>query len=184
MADAPNLTQLITDWQSGDERALEELTPYIYEELRRLARRHMGGENPKHTLQATALVNEAFIRIGGASVSYENRAHFFNVASQIMRRILVDHARGKQREKRGGKSPDLTFDEALFVEGEAEPGILELDMALDKLAEVDQKLADVVQLIYFGGLTYEEAAARLGVSRTRFYEDLQFAKAWLSKELR
>ena len=184
MADSPNLTQLITDWQHGDENALEELTPHIYEELRRLARRQMRRENAKHTLQATALVNEAFIKIGAASVSYENRAHFFNLATQVMRRILVDHARSKQREKRGGKMPDLTFDESMHLGGDAGPGILELDLALDKLAQVDEKIADAVQLIYFGGLTYEESAAQLGVSRTQFYEDLQFAKAWLSKELK
>ena len=178
-----NLTALIQDWQQGDKHALEQLTPYVYDELRRLARRQMGREQPSHTLQATALVNEAFIKLVGVEVDYESRAHFFNTAAQVMRRILVDHARAKQREKRGGKARDLTFDEAAVVTDDNLPAILELDMALDKLAQVDSKLADGVQLLFFGGLSYEEAADQLGVSRTTFYEDLKFAKAWLRKEL-
>lgn len=183
MADRQRLTGLIHDWQNGDTEALERLAPYVYDELRRLARRQMRRENPAHTLQATALVNEAFIKLVGAEVGYESRAHFFNAAAQMMRRILVDHARGKQRAKRGGQARRLTLDEGAIATDECPPQILELDAALDKLAGIDAQLAQAVELVYFGGLTYEEASAQLGVSRTTFYERLQFAKAWLEKEL-
>lgn len=180
---ARELTQLLNDWQQGDEAALDALTPAVYDELKRLARHHMRRENSRHTLQATALVNEAFIKLLGAEVDYKNRAHFFSTAARIMRRVLVDHARTRQRAKRGGKHRDLTFDDQAFVADSSAPGIVELDHALDKLAAHNQKLADAVELIYFGGLTYDEAAAQFGVSRSSFFADLQFAKAWLQGEL-
>lgn len=183
MAERPDLTALIQDWRQGDGNALEQLTPIVYEELRRLARRQISGEKPNHTLQATALVNEAFIRLVGVDVDYESRAHFFNTAAKVMRRVLVDHARAKHRQKRGGKARDLTLDEAAVVTPESLPAILELDMAMDKLADFDPKLALGVELLFFGGLSYDEAAKQLGVSRTAFYEDLKFAKAWLRTEL-
>lgn len=183
MDKATELTQLLHDWQQGDETALDALTPAVYDELKRIARSHMRKENSRHTLQATALVNEAFIKLIGAQVDYKNRAHFFSTAARVMRRVLVDHARANQRAKRGGKRRDLTFDEQAIAADTSAPGILDLDLALDKLATHNQKLADAVELIYFGGLTYEEAAAQFGESRSSFFEDLQFAKAWLQNEL-
>ncbi len=183
MAASGDLTVLIRAWKDGDEGALAALTPYVYDELKRLARRQMQREDPRHTLQATALVNEAFIKLAGAEVSYADRAHFFNTAASMMRRLLVDHARSKQRVRRGGKARDLTFEDGEVAAQQSSPAILELDVALDKLAKVEPKLAQSVELIFFGGLTYVEAAEQMGVSRTVFYEDLQFAKAWLKKEL-
>ena len=183
MQQAPDLTNLIRQWQQGDADALEQLAPHIYEELHRLASRYMRGENPRHTLQATALVNDAFLKLAGVEIDYASRGHFLNTAAQIMRRLLVDHARAKQRDKRGGKAADLTFDEAAVVTEDNLPMILELDIALDKLAAINENMALGIQLLYFGGLTYDEAAEQLGVSRTVFYEDLKFAKAWLKREL-
>ncbi|MDJ0712486.1 MAG: ECF-type sigma factor [Woeseiaceae bacterium] len=183
MDQSTELTQLLHQWQQGDEAALEALTPVVYDELRRLARSHMRRENPRHTLQATALVNEAFIKLIGAEVNYSNRAHFFSTAARIMRRVLVDHARSRQRAKRGGKQPDVTFDDAVVGADSSPPDILDLDLALDKLAASNAKLADAVELVYFGGLTYEEAAEQFGVSRSTFFADLQFARAWLQREL-
>ena len=183
MQQDPELTNLLQGWQRGDPDALERLAPYVYDELRRLARQQMLRENPGHTLQATALVNEAFMKLAGVEIDYQSRRHFLNTASQIMRRLLVDHARGRQREKRGGKARDLTLDEGVHVTEEDLPQILELDMALDKLTAINERLSQAVQLIYFGGLSYDEAAELLGMSRTSFYEDLKFAKAWLRREL-
>ena len=182
--DSTSATQLIEKWRQGDDSALEALTPLIYGELRRIAAAQMRRENNKHTLQATALVNEAFIRLSGSDVEAKSRAHFLNLAATVMRRILVDHARSKQRLKRGGNTPDLTLDEGTIEGDSFQPGILELDIALDKLEGSDPKLAEAVQLVYFGGLTYDEAAAHFGVSRSAFFENLQFAKAWLKKELK
>lgn len=183
MDDSIDITRLIEKWQGGDDSALEALTPHIYDELRRLAGAQMRGEGENHTLQATALVNEAFIRLSASTVDYSDRAHFLNLAASVMRRILVDHARSKQRLKRGGKSPNVTLNEAAVTDDKFQPDILDLDLALDKLEEMDPNLAESVQLVYFGGLTYNEAAAHFGVSRTTFYENFQFAKAWLKKEL-
>lgn len=185
MADrSDDATLLIEQWRQGDDAALEALTPLVYGELRRIAGAQMRREQGKHTLQATALVNEAFLRLSASKVDAKNRAHFLNLAATVMRRILVDHARGKQRLKRGGKNPDVTFEEGTTEDDKFQPDILDLDLALDKLEAIDPKLAECIQLVYFGGLTYEEAAAHFGVSRSAFYEDFQFAKAWLKKELR
>lgn len=179
----PNITNLLQNWQNGDAAALEELTPFVYDELKRLARRQMKREYGQRTLQATGLVNEAFLKLAGAEVNYESRAHFYNMAATMMRRVMVDHARSRQSEKRGGNARDLTFEEGEVLTEQHWPVVLELDMALAKLQEKDPKLARAVELIYFGGLTYDEAASTLGLSRTVFYEELQFAKAWLRKEL-
>ena len=178
-----DITALIHDWQNGDADALDRLTPFVYDELRRLAGLQMRREHSQLTLQATALVNEAFIRLSGTELSYEDSAHFYNTAARVMRHVLVDHARSRARQKRGGAAQRLTFDEAAHVGADNLADILELDIALDRLAEQEPRLAQAVELLFFGGLTYDEAAANLGVSRTVFYEDLQFAKAWLNREL-
>lgn len=181
--DQANITQLIQNWQAGDNDALDRLTPFIYDELKRLARGYMRKEQPGHTLQATALVNEAFIQLAGAEADYDSRKHFLVVAARMMRRTLVDHARAKQSQKRGGGVANLTLrEEAIGATGD-NSDLLELDLALDKLAESDESTASVIELIFFGGLTYEEAADYLGVSRSSVYDDLRFAKAWLKREM-
>lgn len=183
MAKNANITQLIADWQAGDEQALQDLTPLVYDELRRLAGGYMIRERANHTLQATALVNEAFLQLAGAEADYQSRAHFMVVAARMMRRTLVDHARAKASQKRGGDVVNVTLNEEIIGQPHATDDLLALDLALDKLADNDSQLAATVELIYFGGLTYEEAAEHLGRSRSSIYDDLQFAKAWLRREM-
>lgn len=179
-----DVTSLLSAWQAGDSAAMEQVSPYIYEELRRLARHYMSGENPGHTLQTTGLVNEAFMRLVGGEFDYPSRSHFFALAARMMRQILVDHARGRRREKRGGGQRNLTFDEAAHVDGRSAQTILEVDEALTRLADQDPRMAQAVELVYFGGLSYDETAEVLGVSRSTLGNDLKFAKAWLKDALR
>src|SRR5262245_9796296 len=179
-----DLTQLLQLWSNGDQRALEELTPLVYRELHRLARRYMGGEKQGHTLQATALVNEAYLRlIDWKNVQWQNRAHFFGVSAQLMRRILVDYARSHQYAKRGGGNRPVALDEALVVSNENIGHIIEIDDALNRLAAIDARSADVLQLRFFGGLSVEETAEVLKVAEITVMRDWQFAKAWLTREL-
>ncbi len=183
MADPHNVTQLLAAARSGDPAAHQQLLPQVYDELRRLAARHMRREREGHTLQATALVNEAYLRMAGGDVHAADRVHFFALAAQMMRRILVDHARSKGRGKRGGDQRQLTFDESVFISPESETAVIELDEALEKLAAFDERAAKAVELMFFGGLTYDEAANVLGVSKTTVFEDLKLAKAWLAREM-
>lgn len=183
MRENTNITQLIGRWQSGDEAALESLTPLVYDELKRLARGYMNKERRNHTLQATALVNEAFVRLAGSEADYESRAHFLVTAARMMRRTLVDHSRAKASLKRGGDAQNVTLHEEAVGDKALTDDLLELDEALDRLAENEQQLAETVELIFFGGLTYEEAAKYLNRSRSSVYDDLQFAKAWLRREM-
>lgn len=173
------LTGLINAWQSGDQAALEAMMPHVYEELHRLARGQMRGETSSHTLQATALVNEAFIRLANVRLSYEDRSHFLAMAARTMRRVLVDHARQKKRAKRGGGVREVTLDEGAAPAAAADPAMLDLDRALTRLARVDEHLAAAAELVYFGGLSYDEAAGVLGTSKTALFEDLKLARAWL-----
>lgn len=177
------ITSLLRDWQSGDGQALERLTPYLHEELRRLAASHMRREAGGHTLQSTALVNEAYLRLVDVELDFASRSHFLAVASKVMRRILVDHARHKRRAKRGGGVRALTLDEAIYVADAEDPRILHLDDALNRLAEFDARMARGIEMIYFGGLTTRETAEALGISRVTLNEDLKLAKAWLEREL-
>lgn len=181
-ADSP-ITALLEDWQSGDAGALERITPYLHHELRRLAASHMRREATGHTLQSTALVNEAYLRLVDVELDFASRAHFLAIASKVMRRVLVDHARRKQRAKRGGPARELTLDEAVYLSEAGDPRILELDEALNKLATFDARMAGAVELVYFGGLTTAEAAEALGISRVTLHEDLKLARAWLHREL-
>ncbi len=183
MPDNQKLTRLIHDWQSGKPKALDELMPYVYQELKRLARGQMAKEHPGHTLQATALVNEAFVRLAGVDIDYQDSRHFYGMAATMMRRVLVDHARARSRDKRGGKARDLTLDEQLVAGDTGHAAILELDEALEKLSEQDPRLTQTVELVFFGGLTYDEAAAALNMSRSSFFNEFQFAKAWLRQQL-
>lgn len=191
LADRQAVTRLLSQWQSGDSRALERLTPLIYEELRDRARRYMRRERPGHTLQATAVVHEAFVKLVEMNVSWQDRAHFFAVAARQMRRILVDHAKARCRSKRSG----TTTSGSDFLDDLGEPNntgpasageidVLEIDEAMQRLAMHSPRLAEIVELHYFGGLTYQELAETLKVSEATVDRDLRLAKAWVLKQIR
>ena len=172
------MTRLLSAWQSGDTRALERLTPLIYEELRDRARRYMKHERPGHTLQATAVVHEAFVKLVEMNVSWQDRAHFFAVAARQMRRILVDHAKARCRAKRGGTTTGSMEDLPPGDIGPITSGdidVLEIDEALQRLATHNPRLAEIVELHYFGGLTYQELAETLKVSEATIDRDLRLA---------
>ncbi|MEO6871659.1 MAG: sigma-70 family RNA polymerase sigma factor [Chthoniobacterales bacterium] len=178
------VTDLLKRWDGGDGAALAELTPLIYEELRRLAHHHMGGQRPDHTLQTTALVNEAYLRLADQSqVNWQNRAHFFAVAARAMRQILVDYARSQGARKRGGGAFKVELDEAALVSPVEAKEIVDLHEALEQLSELDARKAQVVELRYFGGLNYDEIAEVLQTSRATVRRDWEFAKLWLYTEL-
>jgi RNA polymerase sigma factor (TIGR02999 family) len=181
---AANPTTLLLAWGRGDETALDQLIPLVHDELRQLARRHMAGERPGHTLQATALVNEAYLRLIEVNqVRWQNRAHFFAMASRVMRRILVDAARARGYQKRGGGAETVSLDEALLVSGEPRQDLVALDDALNALAAFDLRKSQVVEMRFFGGLRVEETAAALHVSADTVMRDWRLAKAWLVREL-
>lgn len=186
MIDGPaEITRLLIDWRGGDQAALEQLIPLVHDELRRLARRHMAHERVGHTLQATALVNEAFVRlIDVRQVRWQDRAHFFAMSSRLMRRILVDFARSKGYQKRGGGAQKVSFDEALVVATEPGQDLVALDDALNALAAFDARKAQVVEMRFFGGLSVEETAEALNVSVDTVMRDWKLAKAWLLRELK
>ena len=178
------VTQLLTTWSHGDHAALEKLIPLVYEELRHLAHHYMEGQRPDHTLQTTALVNEAYLRLADQSrPSFTNRAHFFAVAAKAMRQILVDHARAQQSEKRGAGVSKVELDEASLVSPEQTDAILDVNEALERLAVVDSRKAYVVELRYFGGLNQDEIAEVLKISTVTVRRDWVFARAWLYREL-
>ena len=184
MASPPDVTALLGDWTRGERGALDQLLPLVYAELRRVAARQLRSERNDHTLQPTALVHEAYIRlVGQRQVDWQNRAHFFGVAAQVMRRILVDHARRRGASKRGDAVQCVSIDEAIDVAASNEIPILELDQALDRLEKMDAGLAKIVELRAFGGLTIDEAAHVLSVSPSTAKRDWRTAKAWLTREL-
>ena len=178
------VTQLLQQWSRGDDAALAGLTPLVYEELRRLAHHYMEGQRPDHTLQTTALVNEAYLRLADqTNPNWQSRAHFFAVAARAMRQILVSYARSQQSQKRGGGALKIEFDEAALVAPEQSQEIVDLHEALEKLATLDSRKAQVVELKYFGGLNYDEMAEVLKISRVTVRRDWEFAKLWLYTEL-
>jgi len=178
------VSELLGKWSEGDQAALAELTPLVYEELRRLAHREMGGERPGHTLQTTALVNEAYLRLADQkNPRWQNRAHFFAVAARAMRRILVNYARSQRAQKRGGGAAKVDLEEAALASPEESKEIIDLHEALEKLATFDSRKAEIVELKYFGGLNYEEMAEVLKISPVTVRRDWRFAKAWLYTEL-
>jgi RNA polymerase sigma factor (TIGR02999 family) len=181
--DPQPVTRLLREWRQGRSGAQAELFPLVYAELRRLAEQHMRGERPGHTLQATALVHEAYLRLVDADVAGESRGQFFALAARAMRNLLVDHARGRQAEKRGGGQKRLTLDEGLVVSPEPSAELLDLDRALARLEELDPRKCRAIELHFFGGLRHEEAAQALGVSVSTVRADLRLAKAWLAREL-
>jgi RNA polymerase sigma-70 factor, ECF subfamily len=182
---ARHVTRLLRAWSQGKDAALEELLPLVHQELRRLARRYMSRERPGHTLQTTALVNEAYLKlVNSRHVNWQSRAHFFAISAQLMRRILVDYARDRRYQKRGGGVPRVTFDEALMGLREKGRDLVALDDALKGLAGFDPRKSNVVELRFFGGLSVEETAEVLKVSPDTVMRDWRLAKAWLGREMR
>ena len=178
------VTQLLTEWRQGNDAALSELTPLVYEDLRRLAHRYMSGQRPDHTLQATALVNEAYLRLADqTNPNWQNRAHFFAVAARAMRQILVNYAESYRAQKRGGGALKVELDEAALVSAEQSKEIVDLHEALEKLAAQDLRKAEVVELKYFGGLNYDEIAEVLKISSHTARRDWEFARTWLYTQL-
>jgi RNA polymerase sigma factor (TIGR02999 family) len=177
------VTQLLQQWASGNKQALDALMPVVYDQLRKLAANCLRAERPDHTLRATALVHEAYIRLIDADVAWQDRVHFFAVSARMLRRILVDHAKSRNRDKRGGEFEKIAFDEAVMVGPQADRGILELDDALKRLATQDQRKSDLIELLFFGGMTYDEAAEALKISPATVHRELTLAKAWLYREL-
>jgi RNA polymerase sigma factor (TIGR02999 family) len=179
-----NITTLLRAWGGGDQTALEQLTPVVHAELKRIARRYMRRERQGHTLQPTALVNEAFLRLVDVhGVQWQDRAHFFALAAQMMRRILVNYALARGTERRGGAGHQVTLDEAMIVSPERDSQLVELDAALQSLAKVDARKARVVELRFFAGLSVEETAAVLKVSPQTVLRDWKLSKTWLAREL-
>lgn len=177
-----SITQLLVAWSEGDRAALDELMPLVHAELRRIARNYMRGERKGHTLQTTALINEAYLRlVDQKQVHWQNRAHFLALASEMMRRILVDYARRRQSQKRGDGGVQVTLSEAAEVADQRSPDLVALDEALTSLAEIDPRRSRVVELRFFGGLSIEETAEVLKVSATTVERDWTIAKAWLHK---
>lgn len=179
-----HITALLAQLKKGNKEAEAELVPLVYKELHRLARRYMRGERPGHTLQTSALVNEAYMRLAGEhGVDWKNRAHFFGVSAQIMRRILVDHARNRDAQKRGGPAQKISLDNAFAYTAEQSWQVVALHEALNKLAEWDQRQCRIVEFRFFGGLDVDETAEVLGISPTTVKREFQHAKAWLYGEL-
>jgi RNA polymerase sigma factor (TIGR02999 family) len=179
------ITQLLVAWSNGHQEVLTELMPLVYDELRRLAAHHLRRERPDHTLQPTALVHEAYLRlVGQTQVHWQNRAHFFGIAANLMRQILVNHALSHRAAKRGGTALRLTLDEAADFSKEQGLDLVALDEALDRLAAIDARSARVVELRFFGGMSVDEMAEVLKVSHMTISRDWEFAKAWLLRELR
>jgi len=179
------ITQLLKAWSEGEATALEKLVPLVYRELRRMARRYMAQERPGHTLQTTALVHEAYMRLAGSTpVSFESRAQFFAVCAQVMRRILVDWARSRQAQKRGGEGEPMQLEEGLVLREEPGRDLVALDDALKVLNAQDARKGQVVELRFFGGLSVEETAAVLKVSAETVTRDWKLARSWLQRELR
>ena len=184
MTEQRDVTRLLVNWSNGDRQALEALLPLVYDELRLLAGRYLRRERAGHTLQSTALVHEAYLRlIDQRNVQWQNRAHFFAVAAQMIRRILVDHARKTQTEKRGGQAPRLSLDEAMAVAQDRDVDLVALDDALNGLAEIDEQQARIVELRFFGGLSIEETAEVLKISPATVKRDWVMAKSWLYREM-
>jgi RNA polymerase sigma factor (TIGR02999 family) len=181
---AHDITRLLADWRNGDQAALEQLTPLVYQELHKLARSYLRGERPGHTLQPTALIHEAYLRLVDQNITeWQSRTHFFGVAARLMRQILVEYARSYRAGKRGCGAPKLALDEALNYSQETAAELVMLDDALITLAAFDQRKARVIELRYFGGLTVEETAEVLGLSIPTVVRDQRMAQAWLHREM-
>ena len=178
------ITQLLLNWSKGDQAALDQLIPLVYPELRKLARRYMGRESPEHTLQTSALVNEAYVRlVDQGEIQWKGRAHFFGIAARLMRQILVDRARRRNFAKRGGGAIRVSLNEATTVAQEQSASVIALDDALKNLEKTDQRKSRIVELRFFGGMSIEETAEVLKVSPGTVMRDWTFARAWLRNEM-
>jgi RNA polymerase sigma factor (TIGR02999 family) len=179
-----DITQLLRAWRDGDEHALERLTPVVYDELRKAAKRHMARERDGHTLQTTALINEVYLRLVNLDhVSWQDRSHFFAICARLMRRILTDYARSRSYLKRGGDARRVTLDEALMVSADPPLDLVTLEKALTRLEAVDSRKSSVVELRFFGGLSLKETAEALKISTDTVTRDWNLAKAWLLREM-
>lgn len=178
-----SVTGLLRQWGAGDKDAFDQLMPIVYDQLHRLAAKALRAERPDHTLRPTALVHEAYLRLVNADVEWQDRVHFFAMSARLLRRILVDHARSAQREKRGGDAEKMELDEAVMMGSPAEAGIIEVDLALQRLAEQDPRKSEIIEMLCFGGLTYDETAAALKISPATVHRELKLAKAFLHREL-
>ena len=183
MPASQNVTQLLLAWERGDEAARDELIPLVYDALRRIARHHLRGERAGHTLQTTALINEAYLKLVEQSVPWQSREHFFGIAARLMRQILVDYARARQRLKRGGNQQQISLTFADETANEQAADLLALNDALETLAEVDPQKSRIVELRFFGGLTIEETAQVMGISTPSVERGWRAARAWLQTEL-
>jgi len=184
MSSQPNITELLVGYQGGDKEALDQLMPIVYDELRRQAARYLRREQAGHTLQTTALIHEAYVRlVDQRNVQWQNRAHFFGIAAQLMRRILVDHARTKKRVKRGGSKVQVSLADATVATTGPDLDIVALDEALERLEKLDQQQSRVVELRYFSGLTVEETAEVMGISTATVKREGSVARTWLHREL-
>lgn len=182
---SPSVSELLIAWGRGEQAALDQLTPRVYGELHKLARAYLRRGRPGQSLQPTALINEAFLRLLDQSkpVEFENKAHFFGIAARLMRMILVDHTRAHHAVKRGGAAAPVTLDDCMAVSPGRAPGVLEVNEALDRLAEVDERKAKVIEMRYFGGMDREEVAAALGLTVATVKRDLRLGEAWLRRFL-
>jgi RNA polymerase sigma factor (TIGR02999 family) len=183
MASPHDVTRLLKQWANGDQSALDVLTPLVYAELRSLAASYVRSESPGHTLQATALVHEVYLRLGGNTPDCENRSQFYGMAAHLMRQILIDHARAREAVKRGGRFEHLYLDGDLIASPERDAELVALDEALERLAAIDPRKAQVVEMRYFGGMSVQESAEALKVSEVTVRRDWQFAKTWLLREI-
>lgn len=181
--DSESVTRLLRRIEGGDKDAFDRLIPLVYDQLRRLAARSLRAERPDHTLRATALVHEAYIRLADSDSNWQDRVHFYAVAARVMRNILVDYARTGARQKRGGDAQKVALDDSVLVHESAAPILADLDESLKRLEGHDARKAQVVELLFFGGLTYAEAAEALSISEATVHRELKMAKAWLYRDL-
>ena len=181
--DREQITQLLKQSSGGNREALDQLMPLVYDHLHRLALSCLRSERHEHTLRATALVHEAYLKLIGSDIAWENRAHFYGVASRVLRHVLVDYAKASKRQKRGGGAQKVALDEAVMIGPGLSSEILEIDAALDELSRRDERKAEIVQLIFFGGLTYDETARALKISDVTVHRELKMAKAFLHSQL-
>ncbi|HKE28613.1 MAG TPA: ECF-type sigma factor [Bryobacteraceae bacterium] len=181
--DQQAITQLLRKLGGGEKEVFDQLVPLVYDQLRRLASRCMQAERPNHTLRATALVHEAYLRMAGSGGEWRDRIHFYAVAARVMRHILVDYARAGKRQKRGDGFGRVALDEAVLVSSDSSADLSALDESLRRLAAHDERKSQVIELLFFGGLTYQEAAAALGISEATLHRDLRMAKAWVHRDM-
>lgn len=183
MSDQQSITQLLNRWGSGDKDAEAQLTPLVYDELQRMAKRLFRGEKPSHTLQPTALVHDAFVKLIDVDVTWQDRAHFYSLAARMMRRLLVNHANARNAAKRGGDAIKVTLNESVVAGAGADAELLDLEEALQGLAKLDSRKAELIELQYFGGLSFKEMAEVTGLSSSTLDRDLRIARAWLKDRL-